>query len=529
MTTISTSAASLRGQSIVAGTSVAGASDGPTFSAVDPATGEDLQPTYGVATTEQIDEALAAAVDAFAVLRASSPADRAGLLRGIADRLDAAKDGLVARAHAETGLPVPRLTGEVGRTSGQLRLFASELELGEHQGVRIDHARPDRQPAPAPDLRLRFVPVGPVVVFGASNFPFAFSTAGGDTASALAAGCPVIVKAHNAHPGTAELVGLAVAEAVAAAGFPPGTFSLLYGIGNDLGQRLVSEPAVRAVGFTGSRAGGLALVRAAQARPVPIPVYAEMSSTNPVIVLPGRAARPDLVADGYVGSLTLGSGQFCTNPGLLFVPADSEALVTAIGDRVAAASGQTMLTPGIRSAYESGVERLAGRDVVGRGAKGEGPNAPAPVVVSCTAAELRDDSSLAEEVFGAAGLVVSYADLSDLALTLAGLEGQLTATVQAEPEDHDAVRTLLPILEDLAGRVIMNGWPTGVEVGQAMVHGGPFPATSDGRTTSVGTLAIQRFQRPVAYQDVPDDLLPEPVREANPYGLPRRVDGNLEI
>lgn len=470
---------------------------------------------------QAVDTAVAAATEAFGAYRAIAPADRAGLLRGIADRLADRRAALVERAHHESALPRARLTGEVDRTCGQLRLLADEVELGDHQGVRIDHAAPDG----GPDLRCRSVPLGPVAVFGASNFPLAFSTAGGDTASALAAGCPVVVRAHPAHPGTAELAGAAVEEAVAASGLPAGVFSQLYGDGHRLGERLVAHPGIRAVGFTGSRAGGLALLRVAQQRPVPIPVYAEMSSVNPVVVLPGRAGEVDVVADGYLASLTLGAGQFCTNPGLLFVPADADALLTAIADRVRTATGATMLGPSFADAYRSGVERLAATGPLVEGTSGPGTAAPAPVVATCTAAELRGRPEWAEEVFGPAGLVVRYRDGDDLRDTLAGLQGQLTVTVQAAEQDHDAVRSLLPTLEQLAGRVIMNGWPTGVAVTHAMVHGGPYPATSDGRTTSVGTLAVHRFQRLVAYQDLPEELLPPPVQEANPWALPRRVDG----
>ncbi len=515
----------LLGQSIIAGTSAAGTSE--TFRAVDPATGAELEPAYHVLAPADVDAAVDAARAAFATYRATSPSQRASFLRTIADNLDSRRDALVERAMAESGLPQARLTGEVGRTSGQLRLMASEVELGEHQGVRIDHAQPDRA-VPAPDLRLRSVPLGPVVVFGASNFPLAFSTAGGDTAAALAAGCPVIVKAHNAHPGTAELAGRAIADAVAEHHLPGGVFSLVYGSGNDIGAQLVGHPQVKAVGFTGSRSGGLALVEIAQRRRVPIPVYAEMSSINPVLVLPGRAGEIEEVADGYVGSLTLGSGQFCTNPGLLFVPAEADDLVAAIGERVSASIGQTMLTAGIREAYDRGAARLSASTVVAAGTAGDGPNAPAPIVLQASAQELRDNPSLGEEVFGAAGLIVRYTDLADLEATLDSLEGQLTVTVQTTEVDHDAVEQLLPRLEELAGRIIVNAWPTGVEVTHSMVHGGPFPATSDGRTTSVGTLAITRFQRPVSYQGLPDALQPDAVRDANPYGLPRRVDGSLE-
>ncbi|MGD7707066.1 aldehyde dehydrogenase (NADP(+)) [Microlunatus sp. Y2014] len=511
----------LLGHSRIAGRPVPGT--GPTFEAVDPATGEALPPAYRTIGSTEVDAAVDAATAAFAEFRHASPEQRAGLLRLIADNIDAVNDELVDRARRETGLPEGRLYGEVSRTSNQLRLLAGEVELGEHQGVRIDHAQPDRSPVPAPDLRLRFIPLGPVVVFGASNFPMAFSTAGGDTASALAAGCPVIVKAHPAHPGTAELTAIAVDAAIAACGLPRGLFSVLYGVGNDLGAQLVTHPGVRAVGFTGSRAGGMALSALAQSRPVPIPVYAEMSSVNPVVVLPHRARAAADVAQGYVDSLTLGSGQFCTNPGLLFVPRDATDLRTEIGQRITAVTGQPMLTSRILSSYNEGAARFASLDVLGSGSPGDGPTTPIPTVATVSAKELRLDHTLADEVFGPAGLVVTYTDLDDLQATLDSLAGQLTVAVHADPADHDAVAALLPRLEDLAGRVIMNAWPTGVEVTHAMVHGGPFPATTAPGTTSVGTLAIQRFQRPVSYQGFPQELLPAAVREDNPWQLPRRT------
>lgn len=475
----------------------------------------------------QVDAAVAAASAAFADYADTAPEARAALLRTVADRLEGNRTELVRRAHDETALPQARLSGEVDRTCGQLRLLATEVELGEHHRVRIDHTGANG----APDLRSRAVPLGPVAVFGASNFPLAFSTAGGDTAAALAVGCPVVVKAHPAHPNTAALAGRAISDAVADRGLPAGVFGQLHdrrgGSDHRLGERLVAHPGIRAVGFTGSRAGGLALLRIAQDRPVPIPVYAEMSSVNPVIVCPDRAGEPDTVADEYVASLTLGAGQFCTNPGLLFVPADADRLVAAIADRIRNATGSTMLGQQFADAYRAGIERLPAAGVLATGNAGDGDAAPAPLVVSCTAAELRGQPAWGEEVFGPAGVIVRYDDQSDLLTTLAGLEGQLTVTVQASDGDHEAVRSLLPTLERLAGRVIMNGWPTGVAVTHAMVHGGPYPATTDGRSTSVGTMAIERFQRLVAYQDLPEELLPPAVREDNPWKLPRRVDGQL--
>jgi NADP-dependent aldehyde dehydrogenase len=508
-----------------------------TLRATDPATGEEFGEPVGLVDSGQIQEATRAAEQALDAFRAQSPAERAAFLRRVADNIDALGDALVDRAVRESGLPRQRLTGERARTTGQLRMFADVVAQGDALGARIDPALPDRTPQPRPDLRLAHIPVGPVVVFGASNFPLAFSTAGGDTAAALAAGCPVIVKGHNAHPGTAALVGRAVADAVRGSGLPGGVFSLLFGEGNGIGQELVADPRVKAVAFTGSRGGGLALMRVAAERPEPIPVFAEMSSVNPVFVLPGALAGQGAqdLAGAYVASLTLGSGQFCTNPGLVFVPStpDGDRFVEAAARLVADATGQTMLTAPIAAAFRDGVEALEGRSEVvlrARGGEGEGPNAPAPALAEVSLADLTADPRLSEEVFGAAGTVVRYPDAAALPAALEGLEGQLTATLHADTGDADdlaAARALLPVLERRAGRVLFGGWPTGVEVTHAMVHGGPFPATSDGRGTSVGSLALHRFLRPVSYQDMPDALLPPALRQDNPWRLNRRVEGTV--
>ncbi|HEX6148962.1 aldehyde dehydrogenase (NADP(+)) [Nocardioides sp.] len=487
------------------------------------------------AARPSVEAATAAAAGAFDVYRDTTPQQRGAFLDAVADEIEAGRGAIVEAAVSESGLPEARISGEAGRTTGQLRLFADVVRRGDHLGVRLDPALPERKPLPRPDLRQRMVPLGPVAVFGASNFPLAFSTAGGDTASALAAGCPVVVKGHPAHPRTGELVALAVTRAVAAHGLPAGVFSFVLApdaqSAIELGQELVADPRIKAVGFTGSRAGGLAIVAAAAARPEPIPVYAEMSSINPVIMLPGALADGDLgaLATAYVGSLTLGSGQFCTNPGLLFLPdgADGDAFLTAVGDAVTASSGQRMLTEAIARAYESGAAALReaeGVRVLARGTEG-GDLAPAPQVVVAGSPAGR----VTDEVFGASGVVVRYADVDALVPHLGRLEGQLTATVHSSPRDSDAARRLLPVLEGKSGRILFNGWPTGVEVSHAMVHGGPYPATSDARTTSVGTRAIERFQRPVCYQNLPADLLPDAVRDDNPWGLTRRVDGDLRL
>lgn len=505
--------------------------------AVDPRTGEEVGPEYGFGTAVEVDVAASLAARAHAVYRATGPEERAAFLERVADEITALGDTLVAQVLLETGLPEPRVRGEIGRTTGQLRLFASVVRDGTFHGARIEPALPDRTPLPRPDLRQRQVPLGPVAVFGASNFPLAFSVAGGDTASALAAGCPVVVKAHEAHPGTSELVGGAVAAAVAASGLPEGVFSMVYGEGPVVGTALAEHPAIRAVGFTGSRRAGTALMAAAAARPVPIPVYAEMSSTNPVFLLPGAlAADAAGLAQGFVASLTTGAGQLCTSPGLVFGVAGPEldAFVDAVAQALAASPAQTMLTPGIHASYETGLDRLSSADdvqVVARGAEpaadGAAATAGSAAVFATAARTLADRPALGEENFGASSLVVTVDDAADLAGVAADLEGQLTATVHAVASDHAAAATLLPVLEDKVGRILFNGWPTGVDVGRAMVHGGPFPATSDGRSTSVGTLAIERFLRPVAYQDVPAALLPPAVADGNPLGIWRQVDGEL--
>ncbi|MCI1261783.1 MAG: aldehyde dehydrogenase (NADP(+)) [Tetrasphaera jenkinsii] len=524
----------LTGELLIDGHGVAGT--GAVFTAVDPATGTDLAPEFRDAGPDQIAAATAAAAAAAGRYSALPRAARADFLDAIADRIEGLGDQLIERAHAETGLSTARLTGERGRTCTQLRLFAKVVRAGDYLGVRVDPAQPDRTPLPRPDLRLRRVPIGPVAVFGASNFPLAFSVAGGDTAAALAAGCPVVVKAHPAHPGTSELVARAIVAAAESSGMPPGVFGMLVGRGNEVGSALVGDPAIAAVAFTGSRAGGLALVALAAERPVPIPVYAEMSATNPVVVLPGAIAESEAagsLATAYVESLTRDGGQYCTNPGLMLLPAGAagDAFLDAVGARLAAATGAAMLTPAISAAYVSGRERWSGVpevEVVGDGRPGEGPNSPAPAVRGTTAARYLAHPELADEVFGPAGLVVRYADTGELVGVVDSLDGQLTATIQGTEDDHDAAAEVLPHLEAKAGRILWGGWPTGVEVTHAMVHGGPFPATSAPATTSVGTLAIDRFTRPVSYQSFPDALLPAELQAANPDGVGRRVDGVLE-
>jgi alpha-ketoglutaric semialdehyde dehydrogenase len=506
---------------------------GPKIQGIDAATGQKLEPEYGTATREDLQAACQLAAEAFRPYRATTLEQRAVFLETIAAEIEALGDDLITRAMAETGLPRPRLEGERGRTMGQLRLFAGVVRDGGFLDVRIDKEIPDRKPARRPDIRSRQIALGPVAVFGASNFPLAFSVAGGDTASALAAGCPVVVKAHNAHPGTSELAGRAIRRAVEKCGLPAGTFSLLFDGGVEIGAALVAAPEIKAVGFTGSRRGGLALWKIAQSRPEPIPLYAEMSSINPVIVLPAALkARGAAIANEFVGSLTLGSGQFCTNPGLVLIldGAGADDFVAAAGQALAQHQASPMLTPGIQKAYAAGVERLSSHADVTLVARGKAEGARCPSALFSTSADaFAGDEALAEEVFGASSLVVRCKDNAELIRVLEHLEGQLTAAVHMDGSDEAQFSNLLPVLEEKAGRILINGFGTGVEVCHAMVHGGPFPATSDGRTTSVGSMAIRRFLRPVAYQDLPGATLPDSLKDANPLAVPQMVDGKLKV
>jgi NADP-dependent aldehyde dehydrogenase len=480
-----------------------------------------MEPDFGLATNADVDAACDLAAQAFDVYRATAPEQRALFLEAIADNIIALGATLIERAGLESSLPQARLEGERMRTANQLRLFARVVRDGYFHGAILDTALPDRVP-PRPDLRLRKIALGPVVVFGASNFPLAFSVAGGDTASALAAGCPVIVKAHGSHLGTSELVGKAVQRAAAGCGMPEGVFSMLFGEGRDIGQRLAAHPAIKAVGFTGSRQGGLALMRTAAQRAEPIPVYAEMSSINPVFMLPGALVTGGAaLAQGFVDSLTLGVGQFCTNPGLVLGVKSEQfaSFAAAAAESLGARPAGTMLTAGIHQAYLDGVERLgaigASVQLLARGSQpGKGCAAQASLY-RCDAATYLATPALAEEIFGPSALLIECRDHAEMLRVAEHLEGQLTATV-------------LPVLERKAGRILFNGFPTGVEVAHAMVHGGPFPATSDSRSTSVGATAIERFLRPVCYQNLPPDLLPDVLAEHNPLKLARLVDGMMQ-
>jgi NADP-dependent aldehyde dehydrogenase len=522
----------LNGKSLIAGQFAAAGS--ATFRARDPATGATLEPAFHEASAAEAARAVDAAAEAFPDYRRRAPEERARFLEAIAGEIESLGDTLIARTMAETGLPAARITGERARTCAQLRLFAALVREGSWVDARIDTALPERQPVPRPDIRRMLKPVGPVVVFGASNFPLAFSTAGGDTASALAAGCPVVVKAHPAHPGCGELVAGAIARAAAACGLPPGVFSFVHG-GPAIAVALVQHPATAAVGFTGSHAAGRALFDAASARPHPIPVFAEMSSINPVFVLPGALReRGDAIAQGLLGSFTLGVGQFCTKPGVVFAlrGADTDAFVEKLAGAVAQAASGTMLTAGIHAAFDRARTEVAG--VEGVSAVAAAPEAPAanatsaaPSVAATGAARFLSQPKLATEVFGPFALVVRCENAAEMLACAQALDGQLTATVHGTEADLAAAGQLLEAAEDRAGRVIINGFPTGVEVSPAMNHGGPYPATTDVRFTSVGTAAILRFARPVCYQGFADALLPAELKNANPRNVLRTLNGAL--
>jgi alpha-ketoglutaric semialdehyde dehydrogenase len=522
----------ITGESLIGASCIKGV--GADFFAFDPAAGKDIEPAFHTAGKAEIDCACELARIAFDPYRATDAETRARFLESIAQHIVGLGDQLIERAMQESGLPRARLEGERGRTVGQLSLFAEVLREGSWQDARIDPALPERQPMPRVDLRLRMIALGPVAVFGASNFPLAFSVAGGDTAAALAAGCPVVVKAHPAHPGTSELVGRAIQRAVAEAGLPEGVFSLLTGVGNQLGAELVRHPAIQAVGFTGSRQGGLALMAVAAARPQPIPVHAEMSSINPVFLLPhALAERAEALAAGFVDSLLLGVGQFCTNPGLVLALAgpDLERFSATAAEQLAQRHAGTMLSAGIQRAYAQGVGRLAGNRharQLSHGIAGTASSGGVPALFAASAEDFLADPQLSEEVFGPASLLIACKDVAQMHEVAERLEGQLTATLQMNDGDHALVRGLLPVLERKVGRILANGFPTGVEVSYSMVHGGPFPAPSDSRSSSVGSAAIQRFLRPVSYQNLPQALLPAAVQDGNPLAIWQRINGQLK-
>jgi len=479
-----------------------------------PATGDAFE--FSAGSPAIVADACAAAHAVFTGFAATSREQRARLLEAIADEIDTRGDRITEIGSAETGLPAARLQGERGRTTGQLRLFATHIRAGDYLDRRHDAALPDRQPLARPDLRMMQRPIGPVAVFGASNFPLAFSVAGGDTAAALAAGCPVVVKGHGAHPGTGEIVGDAIVAALAKLGMDAGIFSLVQGGNRSVGEALVTDTRIKAVGFTGSLGGGRALYNLCASRSEPIPFFGELGSVNPMFVLPQAAsARGQDIGAGWAGSLTMGAGQFCTNPGIAIVidGADADAFVQAAKQGLESVSAQVMLTDGMADAYRDGARRVS----EGAGVKAllttacEGRSA-APYLFEVSAGDWLDNEELSEEVFGPLGIVIRVKDAAQMKEVAESFKGQLTATLQIDDGDIELAQDLLPVLERMAGRVMANGFPTGVEVCDAMVHGGPYPASTNFGATSVGTLSIRRFLRPVCYQNLPDALLPADLR-----------------
>ena len=522
----------LTGRSIVGFES--GVGSGEVFHATNPSNGETLEPDFAAATSEEVEHAARLAHEAFSKYSQTSGRERAAFLRKIAANVEVNATEIIERAEQETALPKARLQGETARTCGQLRLFAQLVEEGSWVGARLDRPDPDRKPLPKPDLRSMLRPIGPVVVFGASNFPLAFSVAGGDTASALAAGNPVIVKAHSAHPGTGELVGQSALKAVRDSNLPEGTFSLLFGGGNQIGTALMKHPLIKAAGFTGSRKAGRILMDIAAARPEPIPFYAEMSSTNPVFILPGALReRGDAIAAGLHASFTLGAGQFCTKPGMVFIAegAGASAFVGTLQRLVDGSSPFHLLTGIIRSSYKAGINARKGKSDVKLVAEKSQANSKSlgvgAALFETDAQSFLKDPELSEEIFGPATLLVRHSKREEVMRAASELEGHLTATIHGTDRDLHDFADLIAILEQKVGRLVFNGFPTGVEVSHAMVHGGPYPSTSDGKSTSVGTQAIFRFTRPVCYQGFPEAALPDALKENNPLGIWRLVDGQM--
>lgn len=521
----------LTGKNFIAGRRTG---SGRTFKAENPATGKMLEPSFYEASQQEIDEAIHQAESAFQSYRKKSGKQRADLLEAIAEEITALGDVLIQRCMEETGLPEARLTGERGRTVNQMKLFAQVLREGSWVNARIDLADPDRKPLPKPDVRSMYRPLGPVGIFGASNFPFAFSVAGGDTVSALAAGCTVVVKAHPAHPGTCELVASAIQRAIEKSNMPAGTFSMVNGPSTDVGLAIVRHPLIKAIGFTGSFRGGKALFDEANKRDVPVPVYAEMGSTNPVFILPGALKeKKETIAKDLAASVTQGVGQFCTNPGLVLLQQSDDGKVfrDTLSSSIAGSAAGVMLSAGIKNNYDRGLERLSGATgvtVAVRG-KNEGDGyRGVPSLLEASADSFLKDHALEEEVFGPSTLVVTASTREEIIRAAEKLTGHLTATIHGTEEDLEDYKDLISILERKVGRLIFNGYPTGVEVCHSMVHGGPYPATSDSRTTSVGTAAIFRFARPVCYQNFPQAMLPDELKNNNPLGIWRMVNGEVK-
>jgi alpha-ketoglutaric semialdehyde dehydrogenase len=500
------------------------------WQATNPATGEKIA-DFHTATASEIEEAATKAYAAFLIYRKKSGLEKADFLDAIAAEMTAISDELLTMCMAETALLHANLTIELNRTINQLKMFGNLLREGSWLDARIETADPTRTPRPKPDVRFMHIALGPVLVFGSSNFPFAFSTAGGDTAAALAAGCPVIVKAHPAHPATGEMVAKAIQRAALKAGMPDGVFSHLYDNGLDVAKTLVVHPVIKAVGFTGSYRGGKAIFDMAMQRDEPIPVYAEMGSSNPVFVLPEIAKNEaDNFAQGFAASVTASVGQLCTNPGILLYEKskDAEDFASKLQEHFQQTIGGVMLAPNISGAYNTGVQHRAahpGVETLSKGQTSEGLNVGSPILFKTDSSVFMADATLAEEIFGPESIVVEATSKDEILNIARNLSGHLTATIHGTPADLEAYKELIEILELKVGRIIINGFPTGVDVSSAMVHGGPFPATSDSRATSVGTASIFRFTRPVAYQSMPDALLPQELQNNNPLNIWRRLNG----
>jgi 2,5-dioxopentanoate dehydrogenase len=502
-----------------------------TFTGINPATGQNLETEFYEATPQEVGKAIELAQQAFTLYRKKTPQEKAAFLEQIAEEIIALGDSLIKRCMMETALPEARLLGERGRTTGQLKLFAQVVKEGSWIDARIDTALPDRQPLPRSDIRQMHIPLGVVGIFGASNFPFAFSVAGGDTVSALAAGCPVVVKGHPAHPGTSEMVAAAIRKAAQETGMPEGVFSMVQGTSHEVGMAIVTHPLVKAVGFTGSFRGGKALFDAAARREEPIPVYAEMGSTNPVFILPNVLhEKGDKIADGLSKSVTLGVGQFCTNPGLIIIEESEQTqeFLKQTASHLQQSPAAAMLTPGIRQAFYKGIQHLKSISDVQVLAETEvisESNQAAAVLLQSSSKALTANPELAEEVFGPSTVAITCDSKGEMLDIARNLKGHLTATIHGTQQDLEENHELIDILTTKVGRLLINGYPTGVEVGYAMVHGGPYPATTDVRSTSVGTAAIKRFARPVCYQDFPDSLLPEALQNRNPQNIWRVING----
>ncbi|MDT3405457.1 aldehyde dehydrogenase (NADP(+)) [Mucilaginibacter terrae] len=524
-------AINIEGKQLIAGRAVATGNHGDA--GADRILGKPLPFKYYQATKGEIDEAVIAAKQSFPAFRSKSGKERADLLDEIATEITAIGDDLILLANLETALPEQRLMGERQRTLDQIKAFAGLLREGSWVNATIEHGDPDRTPLPKPDLRSMQTALGPVAVFGASNFPFAFSVAGGDTISALAAGCPVVFKAHPAHPGTCELVGKAIVEAVKKCNMPDGVFSMLHGDGPTVGAELVVHPGIKAVAFTGSYKAGRAIYNAAAARPEPIPVYAEMGSTNPVFVLPeAMKLKGESIARGFAAALTLGVGQFCTNPGLLVYHSDWAGwpFKEKLAEAISSSQGGTMLTEQIAGSYQAGIVSRGdtpGLETLAKGLPATNSAYQTPVLFHADANLLMQTPHLEEELFGPSAIAVAAKSREELLSLAENLSGHLTATVHGTDEDLAAYKDLLDVLVRKVGRLIINGFPTGVEVSHAMVHGGPFPATTDARSTSVGTAAIFRFTRPVCFQGMPQALLPDELKDNNPMGIWQTVNGKL--